>query len=179
MQRRPRLGSSGSLQGPRLLWSTWPLGLCLPCHLCPPSAQLPLPQILYLPRASELSTISLIIISNIPVLIFAKMWVLSSTLFFPDCFVQFDHVAQLVLVKTLICHENHLSWSSFFSHSFLHEPFFCFSNYCFSNICPCPLLFSISMSFWVIHMVYVIPNLNGLEKDDQACPSTFTSSNTY
>ena len=95
-----------------------------PLPSLPPSAQLPLPQILSLPRASELSTISLIIISNIPVLIFATMWVLSSTLFFPDHFVRFDHVAQLVLVKTLICHENHLSWSSFFSHSFLHEFFF-------------------------------------------------------
>lgn len=158
-------------------------GSLLPLPSLPPSTQLPLPQIVSLPRASELSTISLIRISNIPVLIFAKMWVLSSTFFFPDHFVGFDHVAQLVLMKTLICHENHLSWSSFFPHSFLHDLFSWFSNYCFFNICPCPMLCSISMSFWVIHMVYVIPNLNGLEKDDQACPSTSTScaisSNTY
>lgn len=57
---------------------------------------------------------------HIPVLIFAKIWVLTSAVIFPDHFVVFDNVAQIFLIKTLNCHENHLSWSySSFSHSLL------------------------------------------------------------
>lgn len=104
---------------------------------------------------------------HIPVLIFAKIWELTSAVIFPDHFVVFDNVAQIFLIKTLNCHENHLSWSySSFSHSLLLSCmifFPCLSNYCFSSFCPCPLLFSFSMSFWVTHIAYVTPNLNGLK----------------
>ena len=111
------------------------------------------------------------------------MWVLSLSLFFPDHFVGFDHVAQIVLMKT------YLSWRSsllvILPFSFLLEwAFFPASQTIASPVsvlAHCP--FQSVMSFWVIHTLYAIPNLNGLEKDEQAWTLTFTScaisSNTY
>ena len=88
-----------------------PAGSWRPLPSLPPSTQLPGPQILS-PQSfwaqhnqpdHDLQHSS----SD-----FAKMWVLPSALFFPDPFVVFDHVAQLVLMEILFCCENHLSWSS-------------------------------------------------------------------